>query len=90
MKKTYVKPALAVESFVLSQSIANDCGAPGGGTVDGKPGIGSRETCGWQVGDWILWISERTECQIPTSVDDPVNGYICYNTPDGGYMIFGS
>lgn len=90
MKKTYVKPALAVESFVLSQSIANNCGAPWGGTVDGAPNHADRNNCGWKVGDWVLWVEAGSVCDIPTSVDDPVNGNICYNTPDGGYTIFGS
>ena len=89
MKKTYVKPALAVESFVLSQSIAMGCGAPGGGPGEGKPGFASRDTCGWTVGDWTLWIDSVRNCEIPTGENDPVYG-LCYNTPEGGYVIFAS
>lgn len=89
MKKAYVKPALALESFVLSQSIASTCNVPGGGTSLGKPGHSSRETCGWDVGGLILWVNDSTGCNLPTEIDENVSG-ICYNAPAGGFTIFGS
>ena len=90
MKKTYVKPALAVESFVLSQNIANNCDVPGGGTDLGRPMQGSREVCGWEdpLGR-VFWLEAMQACS--TKVDeDFTNGAVCYNNPGGGFTIFGS
>ena len=90
MKKTYVKPALAVESFVLSQSIAAGCGAAGSGWELGKPNQSSIQSCGWNVDEIIIWLEGRNVCtdmQLP-----PETGYegVCYHTPESGLNIFGS
>ncbi len=88
MKKTYVKPALAVESFVLSQSIALGCKIPDEDDHMGKPGIGSWDSCGWDVGGGIMWL-EGTACTIPMLENDKF-GSICYNNPTGDFTVFAS
>lgn len=89
MKKTYVKPGLSLESFVLSQNIANNCGVPGGGTDLGSPTQGSKEVCGWEdpLGR-VFWL-DSTPCSTVVN-EDFTNGAVCYNNPGGGFTIFGS
>lgn len=89
MKKTYVKPALMLESFVLSQSIAAKCGVPGGGSDMGKPGFGDKTSCGWIMGDVTIWLDTMEVCNFHVGPDEPV-GSVCYNTPTGDFTIFGS
>lgn len=90
MKKTYVKPALVMESFVLSQNIAYNCGVPGGGTDLGSPGMGSRDTCGWidSLGR-ELWLDTENVCDFKVNEDYEYIG-VCYNSPSNGWSIFGS
>ena len=91
MKKTYVKPALAVESFVLSQSIAVNCGVPGGGTEMGAPNHVDKISCGWEMDSaTVIWLDTMANiCTFPVGEDEPVYG-MCYNNPNGGVTIFGS
>lgn len=53
MKKVYVKPALQVEYFGLTQSIAAGCGAVPGGNSLGKPNHWDKSTCGWDMGNHL-------------------------------------
>lgn len=89
MKKTYVKPALALESFVLSQSIASTCTVPGGGTELGKPGHSSNQVCGWEVDGIVVWLDTGNICDYGVSENTQYEG-VCYNTPKDGLTIFGS
>lgn len=89
MKKTYVKPALAVESFVLSQSIALGCKIPGEGANMGKPGFGSWDNCGWDVGGASYWLETSSICQIPMKPGEDLDG-ICYHNPTGDFTVFAS
>ena len=88
MKEAYVTPALPLERFVLSQNVAAGCGVPGGGGSLGKPTHWSKDTCGWDLGNMILWL-EGTSCTTYAGPDENVGG-ICYNNPEGGYNIFSS
>ena len=90
MKKTYVKPALVMESFMLSQNIAYNCGVPGGGTDLGSPTQGSKEICGWEdpLGR-VFWLDSNNACTTTVN-EDFTNGAVCYNNPGGGFTIFGS
>lgn len=88
MKKTYVKPALMVESFVLNQNIAANCGVPGGGNSLGRPTHGDRGTCGWDMGGIILWASQGP-CNTLIGPDEEVD-IGCYNNPTPDMSIFGS
>lgn len=89
MKKQYTKPFIRLESFVMSQSIAGGCGAVPGGNTLGKPGYSSVGSCGWNVGDTIVWVNSSTGCNYPWGADDPFNS-VCYNNPSGGNNIFNS
>ena len=46
MKKTYMKPALYVESFGLTQSIASNCTAQNNGL--GQANHAMSQVCGWE------------------------------------------
>lgn len=87
MKARYVKPELMVESFTLTQNIANDCSVPGGSSL-GRPGHWEKATCGWFLDDaTILWASGN--CNVILDPNEVVDG-ICYNNPGGDLTIFGS
>lgn len=88
MKEAYVKPALHLERFALSQNVASGCGAPGGGGSLGKPTHWDKSTCGWDLGNMLLWVAEPA-CSSLVGADENVGG-VCYNNPDGGYNIFSS
>lgn len=86
--KAYVKPQLHVEYFTLSQNIADSCGVPGGGTTLGRPNSGEPGSCGWAVGDIVLWMA-APGCNEYLGDNETFEG-ICYNNPSSGYAIFGS
>ena len=89
MKARYVKQELMVESFTLTQNIANTCSVPGGGNSLGKPTHWAKETCGWELDtNTVLWVGENI-CNVTVGLDEEVNG-ICYNNPSGDLTIFGS
>lgn len=89
MKEVYTKPVLHMESFRLSQSIASGCAVPPAGqSTIGRANQWGRATCGWDMGNLILWVS-APQCDFETDVDANVNG-VCYNNPNGGVTIFHS
>ena len=91
MKKAYIKPVVYMEKFDLSQSIAAGCGAVAGGSSLGKPAHWSKETCGWNLGNMILWAESTGNCTDIIEIDEPVENIgICYNNPSGGSSIFSS
>ena len=87
--KAYVKPQLQVEYFTLSQNIANGCNAPGGGGTLGKPNHWDKSTCGWDLGNWVIW-AEAAKCQNELAGPEENIVGLCYNNPNGGYTIFNS
>ena len=89
MKKVYVKPALQVEYFGLTQSIAAGCGAVPGGNSLGKPNHWDQSTCGWDMGNLVSWTDGNNGCDMKWGENDPWEG-ICYNNPGGGNSIFTS
>ena len=89
VKEAYTKPQFRIDYFELSQSIASCAGVTGGGSTLGKPSHWSKETCGWDLGGWVVW-TERNSC--PDEIadpDDPING-VCYNNPSGNVVAFSS
>ena len=88
MKKTYVKPALTLESFVLNQSIADSCGTTN--PDFGRPGFGTKETCAW-IDSWgdAYWLDSMDVCTTKAGENVDIGG-ICYNNPNSGVTIFGS
>lgn len=93
MKKKYSKPLMNIELFTLAQSIAATCPALQHDTGLGNPNHYSKTSCGWNMGNIIIFTAENSGCTVKWEEDDPVNiGDIalCYNNPDGGTQIFGS
>ena len=88
MKKAYVKPGICVESFALSQSIANSCGVGSNHTTLGKPTYASPATCGWEIGGDTIWL-EGTICNDWADIDDQIDAG-CYNGPAGDFQLFAS
>ena len=92
MKQKYMKPAIVMERFELSQSIADNCGAtPGGGTL-GRPAHWSKNSCGWFIdAETILWFDtgEFGSCNEHLKEGEDFDG-LCYNNPAGGQAIFNS
>ena len=81
MKNTYTKPILVMESFVMSQSIAHNCGD----SLDfSQATLKYKSTCGWDSGVGIVFTETNTVCKL---VDGEA---VCYNNPDGGINIFNS
>lgn len=89
MKGKYVKPQLNIEYFSLSQSIASGCGSVPGGNELGKPSHWDKASCGWAMGDTVVWTEENTGCNLKWGADDPWDA-VCYNNPDGGNSVFSS
>ena len=89
MKKTYIKPGIIVEDFVLCQNVSvGGCGAAHKSNL-GSPTQASRDHCGWDLGGAVLWVSLENKCDVPTG--EKADGYLlCYNAPEGGYSIFSS
>ena len=87
--KAYVKPQLQVEYFTLSQNIASGCNVPGGGTTLGKPNHWTKETCGWDLGGWVVWTDYAHKGVDEQTPDKNIVG-LCYNNPNGGCTIFSS
>ena len=87
--KAYVKPQLQVEYFTLSQSIASGCNVPGGGTTLGRPNHWDKETCGWALGNWVIWHDVKICVNEQARLDENIVG-LCYNNPNGGCTIFSS
>lgn len=89
MKKAYNKPELFVESFQLTQSIASTCSVEWGGNTLGKPGHNDQTSCGWDMGNMVMWTESVAQCT--TKIDEATEAFgLCYNTPNGGNSIFGS
>ena len=85
MKKEYVKPYLAVESFQLDASIASGCGAKLGATAD---------NCSFLTSEVDLDIYYGAGCQEAGGIDmmQYSNGgpQICYHGPAGTYSLLNS
>ena len=86
MKENYVKPKLLLESFTLSQTIAESCGASHDSTL-GEPTHYDATTCEWDVGGFTLFFEH---CDL--NMEDFNNNYetLCYGNPNGGQTVFSS
>ena len=93
MKEKYVKPALYVESFTLSQSIAMLCGKEGEisryrWNMHGLPLSESDSTCAWDAGGGWLLFHEGSTCNW--NMDEFTWEGICYNSPNDSTPLFSS
>lgn len=94
MKQPYVKPLIRFESFVLSQTIARNCGDTHNGTL-GQSTHADENTCAWDMGggDTIFY----DHCNEDMTPSDEISmeelladmGY-CYNNPSGLQTVFSS
>lgn len=96
MKRKYIKPAAVMEKFDLAQSIAAGCSAedPANPLSSlGDPNWGSKDTCGWRVGDYVIWTAINCNkgpgVPVISSPFEEVEGF-CYNNPSGNNVIFNS
>ena len=76
-----------MENFALAQTIAaGGCGAVNEDAGLGIPNTGTKEVCGWAVGETVIWYeSVGSNCNL--DVGDKT-GDLCYDNPDGGITIF--
>lgn len=89
MKQKYCKPALIMERFTLTQSIASGCaGVEGGSAFSGYgPTQWNATTCTWE------WGGETYFGAYPCTkiiTEGAVVDIYCYNNPDGSFLLFGS
>ncbi len=81
MKKTYMKPALYVESFGLTQSIASNCTAQNNGL--GQANHSMSQVCGWEfMGQNYFSVGVTTKGCEAGEIE-----IICYNAPNGNIMF---
>lgn len=91
MKKTYTKPEISFESFLMSTNIAGDCELK----ADTQSNY---NTCGLVFGDKILFGTNLTGCtkygdhSLLFKPYEKKEGYesFCYHTPTTGTNIFNS
>ena len=89
MKKTYTKPRVAIENFVLTQNIPVSSGYKDEDFL-GWPTQGEKGQCGWNNGiGEVFWTSVEAGCSDSYSSDLDI-GEVCYNSPAGVATIFAS
>ena len=74
MKKTYVKPALYVETFEMTQSIAGGCSVT-------SVNFSSEDNCTWEVMGMVFFNADPC---VPNSAEF---NFVCYNNPEGAQTI---
>lgn len=89
MKQIYTKPTLILESFTLSQNIAQMCEGVYGDNSFGGATQADPNTCVWSMGNFSLFTATNSNCNIPLGENDKFEG-ICLHNPDGGTAVFGS
>lgn len=89
MKKTYTKPEIVFESFVLSTNIAGDCEAKAQTFANY-----SESGCGYLLGTNIIFGTDLTGCKGDDNYRqvEPNTGWnsICYHVPSEANNIFNS
>lgn len=79
MKKSYVKPQVCFESFLLSASIAVDCGIR-------NPLLSENAQCAFDDNGKRVFLSVENGCRY-----EPDNNFkYCYDNPGGALKIFNS
>lgn len=78
MKKTYVKPMIAFESFKMSTSIAGDCGTK-------LFTYSSYSSCSYDVGGVKIFMGSQCDTEPMGDSDS-----ICYDVPTAATILFGS
>ena len=88
MKMKYVKPAMCIELYSLTESIAAACEVHGRNNDFGKNTFANGNTCEWIHYDFdvAVFTDANTNCVIMD--EDYYMG--CYNNPVGEPQLFGS
>ena len=88
MKEKYVKPAMVIERFSLTSSIARNCAD----YIDKQYlNQSSIPNCTWDLGGGMTVFVQFPTCIIEAPTWDAGNGeIICYNNPGEGAYIFSS
>lgn len=87
MKRVYTKPELFCEEYELSVAIAGDCGDGWNKSMFTQSNINS---CGYQMGDYILFSCSVTSTCTQKELIDEDGGNYCYNTVEGMQKVFAS
>lgn len=87
MKRVYTKPELFCEEYELSVAIAGDCGDNWNKSMFTHSNINS---CGYKMGDYILFSYSVTSTCTQKELIDEDGGYYCYNTVEGMQKVFAS
>lgn len=83
MKKAYVKPQIAFESFQLTSNIAGDCNQ--------KPNTQANEaTCGYNDNGWIIFHNEFICDILIDSAGTGAYNRFCYHVPTSDISVFAS
>lgn len=88
MKEKYVKPAMVIERFEMTNSIARNCAD----FID-KSYLTQRSMpdCAWDIGEGFTVFTEMPPCVILSNEWVTNSGdMICYNNPADGALIFSS
>ena len=95
MKKVYEKPKMLIESFHLTEHIANECRLPK--TSDSQPiNYNDWETCAYTDGSFVIFMSEENGCDMDVynpAVDGPVENFLhvdCHNAFTDVFHTFAS
>ena len=89
MKSKYMKPVLRIETFSLTQSVAQSCGWDLGASY-GRPLLNHPHGCAWEdeSGD-AIFVDANSACAMVWDIDSDVNG-ACFNAPTNPNQLFNS
>lgn len=85
MKKTYAKPQIVFESFIMSTNIAGDC--------EEKTWLPSNNSCGMDFSGLVVFMQDMNGCkdiQVDNVGGDGEFNGICYHVPSGDNNLFNS
>lgn len=87
MKEKYVKPAIFIERFSLTQNIASGCA----GSTLGQPHNNATDisNCAWDMGGIILFNTDA--CDVPGGIKLQVGDTfeaVCFNAPNSSLAPF--
>lgn len=85
MKKTYVKPEAFCEEYMLSTSIAGNCGIE---HVYGQTNKSDYNNCYYRIGLDYLFTTPEIECDTFPAYDG--DKIICYHEPVESSKVFSS
>lgn len=84
MKEKYVKPAIFIERFSLTQNIASGCAGSTLGTAINSTDINQ---CAWDMGGIILFNSNACADGIKLQDGDTFEA-VCFNAPNSSLAPF--